>query len=329
MAALTFSQIEAQVRALLSDAGAGSSEFTPEQMARAIDFAQVQSAKQLGITYHELSLQVVNRKVAIPLDAISVVRVEISNGAVPSGIVVGTHDHVYPGIIYAGMIGGYPSGDINFQIRYANDDFPDGTTTEFPFWELVSDGIADVFINSQMAADEYLMGYFINDEERGLSSASSTMLTQEVINVKIRPRDWNAFIENLRIRGDNPFNVVTRFDGATNQIPVHWVCYSVPEHVGLLFQQSDYLVVSSLGSGLWSFDHADVMGWVDTLPETGFEDCVWATISFFPDTEVLRLDSYISENFTIQSLGWLEFEIDRSPGDTYHFSFEVTPVPPM
>lgn len=82
MAALTFSQIEAQVRALLSDAGAGSSEFTPEQMARAIDFAQVQSAKQLGITYHELPLEVVNRKVAIPSDVISVIRVEISEEVV-------------------------------------------------------------------------------------------------------------------------------------------------------------------------------------------------------------------------------------------------------
>lgn len=82
MAALTLSQIEAQVRALLSDAGAGSLEFTPEQMGRAIDFAQVQAAKHLGVTYHEFPIEVINRKVAIPLDAISVIRLEISEEVV-------------------------------------------------------------------------------------------------------------------------------------------------------------------------------------------------------------------------------------------------------
>lgn len=85
MAALTFSQIEAQVRALLSDAGAGSSEFTPEQMARAVDFAQVHAAKQLGITYYESSLEVINKRAAIPFDAISVIRVEIGKKQTSGG----------------------------------------------------------------------------------------------------------------------------------------------------------------------------------------------------------------------------------------------------
>jgi hypothetical protein len=69
------------LRVFLADASEGSFTFSDEACWAALEKAQEQCAATLGLTYTEPSLAVDgNNEVEIPIDAISVVRVEVGHG---------------------------------------------------------------------------------------------------------------------------------------------------------------------------------------------------------------------------------------------------------
>lgn len=79
MAALTMRELEAQVRALLRDASPGSMSFTPEQYAKAVNYACEQCASLLGLTQVDAIVESTlgtPSEVPIPRHLISLVSVE-------------------------------------------------------------------------------------------------------------------------------------------------------------------------------------------------------------------------------------------------------------
>ncbi len=80
MSALTRQQLEEQTRVLLGDVSSGGQRYTSTQVQKALQWAQEQLVRVLGLTYTETVLAVdVSARVAVPLDALSLPHCRISD----------------------------------------------------------------------------------------------------------------------------------------------------------------------------------------------------------------------------------------------------------
>ena len=74
----TLAQLREQTRVLLGDAADGSDRFTDAQILKALNWAQEQAARVLGLTYLERNIAVVDKVVTLPADVMTIPHVRLS-----------------------------------------------------------------------------------------------------------------------------------------------------------------------------------------------------------------------------------------------------------